>query len=128
MPRKLYQIMNTGIGFGFFGLGVVGVFVPGLPTTPFLILASYFFLRGSRRVDKWFKGTKIYQKYLQAYIETKSMYMKTKIRILIMATTMMTISFIITPYIWVRVIMVVAAVILYYYFLVKMKTRLRESA
>ncbi len=34
-------------------LGLVGVFLPVVPTTPFVILASYAYSRGSPRFEKW---------------------------------------------------------------------------
>ena len=41
------------MGHGCLALGVVGLFVPLLPTTPFVLLAAFFYSRGSERLHRW---------------------------------------------------------------------------
>lgn len=67
-------------GFICIGLGIIGAVLPGLPTTPFLLLALFCFTKGSERIRQWFIQTKLYKKYLQEYDEKRAMTMKQKSR------------------------------------------------
>ena len=90
MKKMLYVILGC-IGVG---LGAVGAVLPMLPAFPFLMLAAFCFARSSEKLDRWFKGTKLYKDNLEDYVAGRGMTWKTKIRIMITVTLLMSIGFI----------------------------------
>ena len=61
------------IGLVAFALGAIGVILPILPTTPFLLLASFCFAKGSERFNTWFINTKVYKKHLESFVKERAM-------------------------------------------------------
>lgn len=49
-------------------LGIIGVVLPILPTTPFILLASYLFAKSSTRFHDWLVNSFIYDKYIEPFI------------------------------------------------------------
>lgn len=76
------------------GLGAVGAVLPLLPAFPFLLLAAFCFARSSEKLHSWFIGTRLYKNNLESYVAGKGMTRKTKIRIMVTVTLLMTIGFI----------------------------------
>ena len=72
------RIIWLFFGFLAMGIGAAGVVLPVLPTTPFLLLASFCLAKGSERFHRWFTGTKLYKKHLESFVENRSMTLKTK--------------------------------------------------
>jgi uncharacterized membrane protein YbaN (DUF454 family) len=67
------------VGFVCVGLGIAGVFLPLLPTTPFLLLAAACFLRSSDRFYQWLMNNRLVGTYLRNYIEHRATTMGTKV-------------------------------------------------
>lgn len=89
--KKFLYIILGCIGVG---LGAVGAVVPMIPAFPFLMLAAFSFARSSEKLDRWFKGTKLYKDNLEDFVAGRGMTWKTKIRIMITVTVLMSIGFI----------------------------------
>lgn len=117
------KFIYIGLGFLFFGLGAVGVVLPVLPTTPFLLLAAFFFAKGSARFNTWFLSTKLYKKYLHEFIQHREMSLKSKISILSFASTMLIIAFILTDLLFLRIFIGLVIIYKYYFFVTKIKTK-----
>ena len=122
MSSKLMKNIYIFLGFFFVALGGLGIILPILPTTPFLLLASYFFAKGSERFNNWFLSSKLYKKYLMDFVEDRSMELKTKIKILLSASTMLLLSAYIIDIIFFRVFIGFIFIYKYYYFFTKIKT------
>ena len=80
-------------GFLFFALGMVGVVLPILPTTPFILVAAFCFARSSNRLNSWFKSTKVYKMVFEGYMTKRSMTLRAKLTILVPVTALLAVGF-----------------------------------
>jgi uncharacterized membrane protein YbaN (DUF454 family) len=120
--RKIIKFLYIIIGFIALGLGVLGLVLPVLPTTPLLLLASYCFVKGSERFEHWFKGTTLYKRHLETFVKERAMTLKQKMTILLFADIMIAIPFFILESFFVRLMLVLIVFYKYYYFIYKIKT------
>ena len=83
MPKlnkyKPIRILWILLGSLSIGMGVIGIFVPGWPTTIFLIIASYFYIRSSRRLYNWLINNRLLGIYIKNYLLGKGMPLKAKL-------------------------------------------------
>ncbi|MEG0217101.1 MAG: YbaN family protein [Raoultibacter sp.] len=110
MKRILFQTL----AWIAFAIGVVGVFVPVLPTTPLLLLATFLFAKSSPRCHAWLLSTKVYRRYVLPFKEAGGIPASTKVRILTLSFVVMGISAYLVQrwYIWL-VLGLVAAWLVY---------------
>jgi uncharacterized protein len=73
-------------------LGVIGIFVPGLPTTAFLLLSAWLYMKSSPRLHKALLNNKYLGKYISKYQKEKGMTLKSKLYAIGMMWAMILIS------------------------------------
>ena len=115
--KKTAKLLWAALGLLCTGLGAVGTVVPILPTVPFLLVAVFCFARSSKKLDDWFKGTKLYKKNLENFVTQRTMERKVKFKIIGMVTVLMGVGFLMMKQVPVgRVILVVVWVFHLVYF------------
>ena len=90
---NIKKIIYIALGCLGVGLGALGAVLPLLPSFLFLLLAAFSFGKSSDRLHAWFTGTKLYKKNLENYVQGKGMTRKTKVRIMVTVTILMSIGF-----------------------------------
>lgn len=104
---RLKQILFLVLGSLSVLLGSIGILVPVLPTTPFLLLAAYFYLRSSKRLYEWLIHHRILGKYIYHYLEHKAVPLQTKIGAILILWASLIASMILIDKLFVGIILVV---------------------
>ncbi|OUP85358.1 DUF454 domain-containing protein [Lachnoclostridium sp. An169] len=128
MKTNPFKILWLAAAFLFLGIGAVGVILPVLPTTPFLLLASFCFAKGSKRFHNWFMGTKLYRNHLDSFVKNRSMTLKTKLCILLPASAMLICAFLLMQNLPGRIFIICLIIFKYVYFFTKIRTIQPEAA
>lgn len=76
--KKIGDPLFNILGAIFLLIGVIGIFLPLLPTTPFLLLAAYFFSKGSQKIYLWLINLPRIGTSIQDWNESGSISKKTK--------------------------------------------------
>ncbi|MBW6470831.1 MAG: YbaN family protein [Methanosarcinaceae archaeon] len=79
MSKRLIRGILVIAGSVFTGLGLLGIFLPLLPTTPFLLLAVACYARSSKRCHFWLLDNKWFGSFIKDYYEKKGIKLRVKI-------------------------------------------------
>ncbi len=77
--NRLVKYLLASLGLISLSLGIVGIFLPLLPTTPFLLLSATLFMKSSKRLYNWLMNHKYLGEHLQNYLLHKTISKKSKI-------------------------------------------------
>ena len=120
--NKAKKYFYITLGFIALGLGLIGVILPILPTTPFLLVTSFCFAKGSERFHTWFINTNIYKKHLESFVKERAMTLKQKVVLLSFVNFMLAFPLILIDILPMRITIIVLIIIKLYYFIFRVKT------
>ena len=106
MKKTLYNIAGTVALL----LGIVGIFLPLLPTTPFLLLASACYMRGSDRMHQWLMNQRHLGPYLRNYQQGRGIPLRVKITALAFMWASLAVSMWLVPLPWVRALLLLPGI------------------
>jgi len=86
------KYLYIALGLFFLGMGGVGVVMPFIPTTPFVLLAAVCFGKSSDRLHNWFTSTRLYKNNIKGLVNKKAMTVKAKLILLVSITVFMGLS------------------------------------
>lgn len=105
------QILYNIAGTISLVLGIVGIILPLLPTTPFLLLATACFYRGSKKMHNWLLNHKIFGKYIKDYIEKNAISARIKSKAISVLWITIGITFVFfTDLLYLRIVLLVIAI------------------
>ena len=109
--RKPIKVLLISIGTFFVGVGIVGIFVPIIPTTPFLLISAALYAKSSARFYDWLINNKIFGQYIKNYREGKGIPLRLKIiTITLLWITIGCSAAFAVDIFWVRIMLIIIAV------------------
>jgi uncharacterized protein len=78
-PNALVRGVWVALGFAFIGLGFIGVVLPLVPTTPFVLLAAYCFARSSPRFYRWLLQHPVFGKLIRDWRAGRGIALRVKV-------------------------------------------------
>lgn len=76
--NKWLRILLISLGMTALVLGIIGIFIPVLPTTPFILLAAALFARSSQRFYMWLIENRFFGRYIRDYREGRGIPLRLK--------------------------------------------------
>ena len=124
--NKFVRVTLIISGWFFVILGIIGIFLPVMPTTTFLLLAAACFARSSEKFYNQLLNNKYLGKYIKNYLEHRAMPLRAKIVAVIMVNAAIGYSaFFAVQTLWVKILLIIIAISLTVY-LISIKT-LKEN-
>lgn len=90
--RGLKRLAYMAVGLVCVVLAVSGALIPGVPTTPWVLLASYCFARSSERLDNWLRGAPVFGRLIADWEQYRGIRRPVKVMAVCTVVTVVTLS------------------------------------
>ena len=115
---RFLRFLLITIGLASTGLGIIGIFVPLLPTTPFLLLAAACFARSSERFHSWLVNHNRLGPMIRGYLDGSGIPLRAKrIAIALVWLTLPPSALLLVPPVWAKTLLVLLAISITWYLL-----------
>lgn len=105
------KFLCTFLGLISLVLGIIGMFVPLLPTTPFLLLTASLFAMGSPRLNRWLLAHPFLGNYIRRFRENRAIPLHSKIiSLTLMWASMLYCVLFVVPLLWLKLLLLAIAV------------------
>ncbi len=122
MLKPIYRVLLLTAGTLCVALGVIGIFLPILPTTPFLLLAAACYARSCDSCYAWLLEHRWFGSFIRNWHERRGVTRRQKTAALVMLWAGIAVSATVTPLWWVRVMLVAIATCTTLYLVLGLKT------
>lgn len=104
--NPLLRLFYNTVGTISVSFGVVGIFLPLLPTTPFLLLALACYMRGSQRMSAWMLNNSLFGQHLRNFQVHRAIPLRTKVWAIALTWLSLAVSAWLMPVAWARPILI----------------------
>jgi uncharacterized protein len=107
---RITRMLLTSLGTVSLGVGIIGIFLPLIPTTPFLLLSAACYARSSNRFYTWLLTNKLFGSYITDYREGRGIPRKAKLVTLAILWLTISLSWLSLDSIWVHLVLITVAI------------------
>jgi hypothetical protein len=130
MKETIINKILVVLGTFFLLIGLIGIFIPILPTTPFLLLSAACYARGSKKFYNWLLNNKLLGEYIKNYHQGRGIPIKVKILTIVFLwiTILFSILLIVSNYLIQIILIIIAVAVSIHIFTIKtMKKKVKKK-
>jgi len=123
----LKKRINFALGIISLILAYIGVAMPGIPGTPFILLTAFFFFKSSDRMYNWLMSKKLFAKIIHEFSQKETIPLKLKLFVIVQLWISITVAEVwFVKELWPRIIIIIIGIICSWFILKLKKFTLKK--